>query len=111
MKKRSSYSVIWSEAAASDLQDIVEFIAGESQPSARVLFGVLKRRAGTLASFPLRGRLVPEFEAIGLDIYRELVVSPYRLIFRVKGRHVFVMAVFDGRRDLEDIFFERLTRR
>jgi len=37
-------------------------------------------------------------------------VAPYRLVYRVASRDVFVLALVDGRRDLEDILFERLLR-
>jgi len=42
--------------------------------------------------------------------WRELVVKPYRLVYRIEGDTVTVLAVFDGRRDLEDLLLERLLR-
>jgi len=47
---------------------------------------------------------------IGLDIYRELVLDPDRVVFRVRGTRVYLMGFFDGRRDLQDILFDRLAR-
>jgi toxin ParE1/3/4 len=41
---------------------------------------------------------------------RELVVSPYRLVYRVGSDAMVVLAVFDGRRDLEDVLVDRLRR-
>jgi toxin ParE1/3/4 len=41
-------------------------------------------------------------------MYRELIVKPYRLIYRVDGNDVWVIAVFDGRRDLTDVLLWRL---
>jgi plasmid stabilization system protein ParE len=38
------------------------------------------------------------------------VVRPYRLIYRVERDTVTVLAVFDGRRDLEDVLLDRLLR-
>jgi hypothetical protein len=37
-------------------------------------------------------------------------VRPYRLVYRIEGNSVNVLALFDGRRDLEDILFERMLR-
>jgi toxin ParE1/3/4 len=42
--------------------------------------------------------------------WRELVVKPYRILYRVSSDTVTVLAVFDGRRDLEDLLLERLLR-
>jgi hypothetical protein len=44
----------------------------------------------------------------------ELVVRPYRLICRlicrIGGDAVIVLALFDGRRELEDVLLDRLVR-
>ena len=42
--------------------------------------------------------------------WREPIVRPYRLVYRIEGDTVTELAVFDGRRDLEDILLERLLR-
>ena len=42
--------------------------------------------------------------------WRELVIRPYRLVYRIEGDTVIVLAVFDARRDLEDLLLERLLR-
>jgi toxin ParE1/3/4 len=39
-----------------------------------------------------------------------LFVKPYRLIYRVEGDRVYVPAVLDGRRDLEELLIRRLMR-
>ena len=105
-----SFDVVWSSAAVGDLDGVISFIEMESADRALHVWTTLKRRIETLSRFPLRGRLVPELKAIGLDLYRELIVYPYRVLFRIQGRKVLVLGVFDGRRDLEEMLFERLTR-
>src|SRR6266700_1450963 len=104
------YEVLWSEPAEADLHGIMDFVSSQSAQRAKRLWRVMQRRAESLASFPYRSRLVPELKGIGLDIYRELIISPYRLLFRVKAKRVLVLGLFDGRRDLEDVLFERITR-
>ena len=42
--------------------------------------------------------------------YRELITTPYRLIYRVRSRDVLVLAVLDARRNLEDVLLDRLLR-
>jgi toxin ParE1/3/4 len=44
-----------------------------------------------LGKFPESGRLVPEFPELP---FREVIVSPYRFFYRVKGRTVWVVAVW-----------------
>jgi plasmid stabilization system protein ParE len=67
----------------------------------------LLSRAEALVENPERCRAVPELATHGLSMYRELLVRPYRLMFRIRERHVVVLGVFDGRRDLEALLIER----
>ena len=110
MPKSHHFDVVWSDIAAGDLEAAIEFIEQQNPQAAVQIWNHLRKRAETLSYMPLRGRVVPELKAIGLDTYRELIIDPYRLLFRVEGRTVFVFGIFDGRRDMEEILFERLTR-
>lgn len=104
------FLVCWSEEAARDLAEITHFVSTSSPVNARKLLAQLRTRAATLERAPLRGRIVPELAGYGIRSWRELVVRPYRLVYRVASKKVFVLAVLDGRRDLEDILLERLLR-
>jgi addiction module RelE/StbE family toxin len=104
------YSVGFAESAVRDLEEIARFVAAESPASARKLVERLRERSHRLGTLPERGRVVPELAAFGIHAFREIVVEPYRIIYRVRGREVLVLAVFDGRRDLEDILLDRLVR-
>ena len=68
----------------------------------------MRRWAGTLKTLPGRGRVVPELLEFGITRWRELVTGPYRLVYRLEGRVVFVDGLFDARRDLEELLVERL---
>jgi toxin ParE1/3/4 len=109
MARRRS-RVEWAEAAVRDLEDLAAFLAVDSPDEAERLLGRIEQRASTLESSPRRGRVVPELAGFGLRNWRELVVRPYRLVYRIEGDIVTVLAVFDGRRDLEDLLLERLLR-
>ena len=104
------YNVYWSYAAARDLESIIDFIALRNPERSKIVFEQIKRQAAALSQHPLRARLVPELKAIGLDLYRELLMDSYRALFRIYGREVVILGFFDGRRDLEEVLFERLTR-
>jgi plasmid stabilization system protein ParE len=103
--------VRWAEEAVQDLEEIVGYVAADSPANARSLLTRLRERAASLDTAPLRGRVVPELARFGIRSWRELLVKPHRIIYRVVESEVHVLAVFDGRRDLEDVLLERLVRR
>ena len=70
----------------------------------------MEARVAALQRMPERGRVVPELAAMGVHLYRELVVAPWRIIYRISGRTAYVLAVVDGRRNLEDVLLDRLVR-
>lgn len=103
-------NVVWSAAAAADLEAIIDFISRDSTEEALRVLDRLQRRAQRLTAPSLRGRIVPELRDEGIAIYRELIARPGRIIYRLDGESVLVLAVLDGRRDLADVLLERLTR-
>ena len=104
------FRVEWAEAAARDLEEIVSFVAVESPANAQRLLATFREKASSLETVPRRGRVVPELSRFGMRTWHELVVKPYRMVYRVSGDTVMVLALFDGRRDLEDVLLERLLR-
>lgn len=110
MPESALYDVVWSAAATADVEAVLVYIAQRNPERARELLGQLRKKIETLSQHPERGRLVPETMAIGLDIYRELILDPYRVVFRIRGMRVYIMGFFDGCRDLQDILFDRLAR-
>ncbi|MBW2261997.1 MAG: type II toxin-antitoxin system RelE/ParE family toxin [Deltaproteobacteria bacterium] len=104
------HRVVWTEAAAQDLVQIAIHVADESPATARKLIERLRTRASRLSAFPGRGRVVPELAGAGVLAYREIISRPYRILYRRQDRNVIIAAVIDGRRDLEDVLFERLVR-
>ena len=104
------YRVIWTETASRDLETIVSYIAKDSTQQAIKVLKRIRGKSTTLRSFPSRGRVVPELDELGIRNWHELIVSPWRVIYRIEGRSVFVGSVLDGRRDVEDILMQRLLR-
>lgn len=107
---RRKWRVVWTEAATHDLVEIVSFVARKAPANARRLLLRLRSRADSLERSPQRGRVVPELASAGTRTWRELVVKPHRIVYRIRKDIVLVGAVMDGRRDLEDLLLERLTR-
>jgi len=46
--------------------------------------------------------------AIGLREYREIFLKPYSIIYRVMAENVYVLAIADGRRDMQALLQRRL---
>ena len=107
---RRAFQVTWAESATRDMEEIVTYIAADSWANAEKVLARLKHKAESLTAYPLRGRVVPEMAEFGLRSWREIVVRPYRIIYRIDEGRVFVNAVLDGRRDLQDILMRRLLR-
>ena len=104
------FRVRWTEQAATDLTDIIQYIAMDSPPNALKVYKRIRTRADTLKAFPERGHGVPELVELGITNYSELAIPPFRLVYRIDDKTVFVQAIFDGRRDLQQILSDRLLR-
>jgi len=107
---KRSPRIVWTFTAEKDLWGIVEFISGDDVPAALDVLRRFQERAAALDKFPGRGRIVPELDQHGIRQYRESIMAPWRIVYRVDGAIVYVMAVLDGRRNLEDLLLERLSR-
>jgi toxin ParE1/3/4 len=62
-----------------------------------------------MGHLPERGRIVPELREQGIILYREIILAPWRVIYRIVGQTVYVLAVLDARRNLEDILLDRFV--
>ncbi len=103
-----AFVVVWSETAASDLEDILDFVAErDGVDRALELYENLRRRVSSLKEYPRRCRYVPELKAIGLTEFRESIYPPYRLFFRLIGHEAVLLGVLDSRRDLEALLIQR----
>lgn len=61
-----------------------------------------------LATFPERGSYPKELLSLGIREYRETFFEPYRVIYRVMARRVYVFLIADGRRDVQSLLARRL---
>ena len=101
------FRVEWSQPASKDLLNIIECISQDNIDAAIRIFESIKSKCKTLDQSPERGRVVPELKAYGIFSYRELIITPWRIIYRISDQKVFVLAVIDSRRNIEDILIER----
>lgn len=103
--------IIWSESALLDVEGVFDYVAlHDDLASAAHVHDLLMSAIDRLSTLPKRCRIVPELKAIGIVDYRELLVGPYRICFRLHGRDLVLVAVLDGRRDLEEVLMDRVLR-
>ena len=104
-----TYKIVWAGVAESDLKEFIEFIAIDSPANAATIFKKINKSASGLYTSPERGRVVPELQDQGILTYRELIVPPWRIIYRISAKDVYVLSVLDSRRNVEDILLKRLA--
>jgi toxin ParE1/3/4 len=74
------------------------------------LLDELETLCAHLSSLAHRGHVPPELERVAVTAYREVHFKPYRVIYEVVGKVVFVHCVLDGRRDMQSLLERRLLR-
>jgi plasmid stabilization system protein ParE len=72
------FKVAFTKPAITDLEGLVSFIARDNPPAAERFGYEIVSKAETLESFPLRGRVVPEFR---IENIREIIHRPYRIVY------------------------------
>jgi len=91
--------VVWTEEAQAHLDGIHRYIERDAPFYAKQVVDKLTRRSEQLIAHPRSGRIVPKYDNPEL---RELIVFPYRLVYRLKPDRIDVIAVFHGAQQLPD---------
>ena len=87
--------VVWTEPAWDDLEAAAKYIARDSAYYAAAFVQEVKAAAESLCELAERGQIVPEFRDASI---RELLVRPYRLVYRLRAHEVTILAVIHGAR-------------
>ena len=90
-----TYDVRFLQEAFEDLEEIILYIAQESEDAALRIHDRIISKANDLSVFPKRGRSVPD-EKMRKAGYRMLLVKPYIVFYRVIERSVFIYRVIHG---------------
>jgi plasmid stabilization system protein ParE len=104
------YHVEWAAIAERDLKQLIDYIATASPANALQILKKIKQKTSSLYTLPERGRIVPELQDQGIQIYREVIVAPWRIIYRITDTTVYVLSVIDAGRNVEDILLDRLIK-
>ena len=93
-------ALLWSPQSLRDLASIRAYIAEDSPRYADLVLRRLVAAVERLSAFPESGRIVPERNTPEI---RELIVSPYRIVYRVRPGVVEIATVFRASRLFPDV--------
>lgn len=103
------YKVRIDNVAIDDLYAIYRYVANNDSPEkADHLLVNIQKAMLSLETMPARGNHPPEMQRWGIFDFREIFFKPYRVIYEIRNKAVFIHAVIDGRRNCEDILHQRL---
>lgn len=100
--------VIWTEPALSDLNEIAEYIALDNFDAAAYLVQKVFATIERLESHPKSGRCPPELDK--KTRYRDVVVGPCRVFYRLENEKVYILYVMRGERELRVFLLEDRAR-
>ena len=105
------FQVLVIAEAEEDIFEIYKYVLrADGRNRADHLLLKLQETCQSLAETPNRGHIPPELERVGVRAYREIHFKPYRIIYQIVGKKVFIHCVLDGRRSLQEILECRLLR-
>ena len=87
--------IVWSPQALRDIESIRAYIAEDSPRVAELVVGRIVKTVERLRIFPESGRKVPERDDPKI---REVIESPYRVVYRVRAGTVEIATVFRASR-------------
>jgi len=103
------FGVLLTRDAARDLNELYDYIALHDSPrKADHVLKEIEKSFSTLSEFPGRGVCPEELLSLGIREYREVFFKPYRIIYRVMVKNVYVLLIADGRRDMQSLLQRRL---
>jgi toxin ParE1/3/4 len=110
--KQGRFEVELTQGAEDDLEAIHAYLAvHRSAEAGESLLNAFLEKISTLERYPERGSVPKELEALGVRDFRQILLDPYRLIYRVTARKVIILVIADGRRDMQALLERRLLGR
>jgi addiction module RelE/StbE family toxin len=91
--------IIWSPQAIRDVESIRAFIVQDSATYADFVAQRIVAAVERLEAFPQSGRIVPERQDPAI---REVIVTPYRIVYRFRAGVVEIVTVFRGSREFPE---------
>jgi len=96
--------LIWTEPALEDLEAIADYIALDKPDAAKKFVRRVFAKVEKLRTFPRIGSIPLEISDLP---YRQLIVPPCRIFYRIEGKQVYVVHVMRAEQRLR---LEKLDR-
>jgi addiction module RelE/StbE family toxin len=106
--KIKKFTVNINKTAKNDLREIIKYISNNNPMNALKVLKKIEDRINSLNRFPERGGYVPELVKNNIKDYRQLIESPWRIIYKIDKNIVNVLTIIDSRRNTQDILIEKL---
>lgn len=99
------------ESALGDLDAIRSFVAAQrGEDSAEEWMNGFEEVINSLERFSERGAVLQPLIDLGIDTFRQLPMPPYRILYEVIGKRVFVILIVLAKRDFQSLLQDRLLR-
>lgn len=95
-----AHQIRWSPRAASNFEEICNYIAKDSEYYAALFAKKVIAIVKSIPQFPKAGRTVPEY---GDENLREKIYENYRIVYRVKEEIIEIVAICHGAKPLDNI--------
>ena len=95
--------LIWTEPALADLEGITGYIALENTAAASRFVQKVFDRVERLSLYPKSGKRPPELAGTH---YREVIVAPCRILYRVEKEDVFILYLMRSERLLRSYLLQ-----
>jgi len=111
-EKIKEFTVYVNKTAKNDLREIVKHISKNNPMNAINILKRIENRINSLTHFPEKGGYVPELLQNNIKDYRQLIESPWRIIYKIDNDNdiVNVLLIIDSRRNMQDILMEKLIK-
>ena len=104
-----SYKVSLTNAALRDLEEIDDYLTATDSPqTAKRILGKMEGGILGLRDMPERGSYPRELLQLGIREFREIILKPYRIVYRIRGKRIYIYLIADGRRDMRTLLSQRL---
>ena len=104
-----SFTIFLTKDAEGDLTELYDYISVNDSPrKADYVLKQIEKSFSALSEFPGRGVHPKELLKLGIREYREIFFKPYRIIYRIMKKNVYVLLIVDGRRDMQALLQRRL---
>ena len=100
--------LIWAEPALQDIDEIAEYIALDNVKAAKELIRKIFQNAERLEKFPNPGRKPPELRK---SLYREIIVGPCRIFYKIDNDKVYILYVMRGERLLRKYILDERNKK